>query len=200
MSRCGKRVKECREAAGYTQPELAEAIEALPENNGKTRSDKHISAVERGERRLSIEYARLISKVLKVDEDYLLCKSDHKTFQDWLGAIREEDEKMTKSVLYMLKVFGISISEYFRKELVGEELQDYIKQYEAIGLIPTNPHKNIAIVKIDKDDPIEVDANEIYDFVETIIEFVEFQSQKIRKWLNEDKPLDSIYGHVPYNN
>ena len=38
-----------------------EMIESLPENNGKIRSDKHISAIERGERALSIEYATLIA-------------------------------------------------------------------------------------------------------------------------------------------
>ena len=33
---------------------------------GKIRSEKHISAIERGERALSIEYATLIAKVLRV--------------------------------------------------------------------------------------------------------------------------------------
>ncbi len=79
MLLCGKRVRECREEWGYTQSKLIEEIEKLPENNGKTRNDKHLSAVERGERNLSIEYARLISKVLRVSEDYLLGYDDFKT-------------------------------------------------------------------------------------------------------------------------
>ena len=72
MLRCGERVKKCREKAGLSQEELSAAIESLPENNGKTRSDKQISYIECGQRRLSFEYARLISQVLNVDVDYLL--------------------------------------------------------------------------------------------------------------------------------
>ncbi len=79
MLLCGKRVKECREEERYTQAELIEKIENLPENNGKVRNEKHLSAVERGERRLSIEYARLISKVLRIREDYLLGYDEYKT-------------------------------------------------------------------------------------------------------------------------
>lgn len=79
MLLCGKRVKECREKCGYTQAKLIEEIEKLPENNGKIRNDKHLSAVERGERSLSIEYAKLISKVLRVSENYLLGYSEYKT-------------------------------------------------------------------------------------------------------------------------
>ena len=75
----GERLKKCRKAAGFTQPKLVEMIESLPENNGKIRSEKHISAVERGECALSIEYATLISKVLHVRSEYLLGYDDFQT-------------------------------------------------------------------------------------------------------------------------
>lgn len=196
MLHCGKRVKECREAAGYTQSELATALETLPENNGKTRSEKHISAIERGSRCLSIEYAKLISKVLKVDEDYLLCKSDYKTIEDWFDHIGKENELLKKNVLYMLRVLGITISEPLEKELVGIELEYYKKEFEAIGLIPSRPHKNVVYVQIGNEEPQEMDAKEIYGFIENIIEFADFQAKKIRKRLNEDRPIDQLLDDV----
>lgn len=74
-----QRVKECREEKGLSQEELIQKIELLPENRGKHRNEKHLSAVECGKRALSIEYARLISKVLMVREEYLLGYDDFKT-------------------------------------------------------------------------------------------------------------------------
>ena len=67
---------------GYTQQELIELIEKLPENNGKIRNEKHLSSVERGLRSLSIEYASLISKVLLVRKEYLLGYDDFMTDLD----------------------------------------------------------------------------------------------------------------------
>lgn len=79
MLLCAQRVKKCREEKGLSQEELIQKIELLPENMGKRRNEKHLSAVECGKRRLSIEYARLISKVLMVREEYLLGYDDFKT-------------------------------------------------------------------------------------------------------------------------
>lgn len=74
-----QRVKECRKEKGLSQEELIQRIELLPENRGKHRNEKHLSAIERGKRPLSFEYARLISKVLMVREEYLLGYDDFKT-------------------------------------------------------------------------------------------------------------------------
>ena len=78
MLLCGERVKKCREDAGFTQDQLIENIQNLPENKGKERNVKHLSAIECGRRSLSIEYARLISRILRVKEEYLLGYSEHK--------------------------------------------------------------------------------------------------------------------------
>lgn len=100
----GKRVQKYRKAAGLTQPELIEMIEALPENNGKTRNDKHISAIERGERELSIEYAMLISKVLHVRHEYLLGYDDFPTKDDKVEAYRQKQwEKHIENPLALIK-------------------------------------------------------------------------------------------------
>ena len=102
----GKRLKECRKAAGFTQPKLVEMIESLPENNGKIRSEKHISAIERGERTLSIEYATLISKVLRVRSEYLLGYDDFQTYLDKSNAYFAKMHKKNVCIDNLIKDMG----------------------------------------------------------------------------------------------
>lgn len=102
----GERLKKCRKAAGFTQPKLVEMIESLPENNGKIRSEKHISAVERGERALSIEYATLISKVLHVRSEYLLGYDDFQTRADRAHARFAKIDKKYNCIKYLIKDMG----------------------------------------------------------------------------------------------
>lgn len=89
MLLCGKRVAECRKEMGYSQEQLVEEIIALPENNGKPRNEKQISYIESGSRTLSIEYAHLIAKVLRVNESYLLGESEYKTDSDHIKAVAQ---------------------------------------------------------------------------------------------------------------
>ena len=63
----GNRIKECREKIGLTQNELAEQINSAA---------NHISCLERGKRRLTLEMANRLSPILNVSTDYLLCNSD----------------------------------------------------------------------------------------------------------------------------
>lgn len=76
---CGERLKACREKKGLTQLELIKEIEALPENNEKSRNEKQVSYIENGTRQISAEYARLFGKVLGVEPAYLLGESDYET-------------------------------------------------------------------------------------------------------------------------
>ncbi len=133
MLLCGKRVKECREERGYTQAELIEKIEHLPENNGKTRNEKHLSAVERGERRLSIEYARLISRVLKVREDYLLGYGDFKTGSaETISHITDSMEKY-RCIKYLIRGMGYeemyaSDIKYKKIYITSDDTEETIKE------------------------------------------------------------------------
>lgn len=128
----GKRLKECRKAAGFTQPKLVEMIESLPENNGKIRSDKHISAIERGERTLSIEYATLVAKVLHVRLEYLLGYDDFPTRADKAHA---RWDKMGKKYIYI-------------KNLIKD--MGYIETYAS-----DIRYKTIDICSVDTDKDIE---------------------------------------------
>lgn len=76
---CGERVRLCRLSKGLTLEQLAEKVEALPSNNERARSSRHIGYVERGERTLSLEWACLLAEALDVRVEYLLCKDDFQT-------------------------------------------------------------------------------------------------------------------------
>lgn len=65
----GRRLAECREAAGLSQFQLAERIHVTKQT---------ISNYETGARNLPEWQAVTIGKELAVDPDYLLCKQDHK--------------------------------------------------------------------------------------------------------------------------
>lgn len=75
----GERVKKCRKKMCLSQEELASLVRNLPENNGKERTPQHIGYIERGDRKLSAEWAYLLSKVFNVRAEYLLCEDDFET-------------------------------------------------------------------------------------------------------------------------
>ena len=106
MIRCGKRVRECRKEAGFTQEKLALEISLLPENRDKPRSEKQLSYIERGKRPLSIEYARLLSKLLKVREEYLLCEDDYKTQGEILLKEYKHDERIFQYIDFLIQQNG----------------------------------------------------------------------------------------------
>ena len=108
----GDRIRECREEKHYTQEQLAQKVRNLPENGDKERSPQHLGCLERGERKLSPEWARLLSKALGVRAEYLLCEDDFKT------------EQIKKTYPMFKKVYDKQIS---RKALN--------KYFEAFGII-----------------------------------------------------------------
>lgn len=102
----GRRLQECRKEAQLTQQELAEKIEALPSNNGRIRSEKHISAIERGERSLSEEYAMLISEVLYVRPEYLLGEDEFKTIALKCNTYNEKEIIKQNAINFLIRNLG----------------------------------------------------------------------------------------------
>ena len=96
----GERVRECREEQHLTLEKLAELVYELPENGGKPRSSVHIGYIERGDRELSYEWARLLSKALGVRVEYLLGEDDYKT---------ENQRRIAKEVVPFQKLMLISL-------------------------------------------------------------------------------------------
>lgn len=71
----GKRIRECRNARGWTQNQLAEEVGFAGE--------RHIQRIERGENSISIDKLLEVAQVFGVSTDFLL-----------LGGIQEKDERI----------------------------------------------------------------------------------------------------------
>lgn len=109
----GKRVKNCRKRYGLSRDQLVQRIEALPANCGKDRSTKQIEYIENGTRKLSNDYALLISQALGVRVEYLLLKDDFMTdtemnlFPAVKSILYKQDRE--RAVSAFLGAFGLSI-------------------------------------------------------------------------------------------
>jgi len=179
----GKRLSECLNDKKMSQKELAE-------KSGYTK--QYISYIVTGKKNMSSESAEVFANILHIRKEYLLCKDNYKTFDDFFDEISSENEMAKKAALSLLKVHGISISEPFERKLVGKELEDYMAYYKPFGLIPIEPRDILVRVQAYEETPQEFNASEIFEFIERIIEFAEFQAKKIRDKLDEAKPLSEI--------
>lgn len=90
---CGVRLRECREAIGMTQKQLADAIHTTYQS---------ISNIERGVRRLTVENARLAARVLGVRMEYLLCEDDIKSISDYPIEKFRANEELDNHLLQVL--------------------------------------------------------------------------------------------------
>ncbi len=80
---CGERVRQCRLSKGLTLERLAIKVFNLPSNNMQPRTPQQIGYIERGDRKLSFEWARLLAEALNVRVEYLLCNDDYETSIDY---------------------------------------------------------------------------------------------------------------------
>ena len=180
MLLCGERLKECREAAGYTQEELINKIMLLPENRGKERNEKHISSVENGRRPLSIEYARLISKVLNVREDYLLGKDNFKTGSEESASYTKEWSERRSCIKFLIQSMGYA-EEYASQLRYRQLFVSSADTNETIEKKITFAKKGLSvypewdmIISDEKGRRIHLMSNEIeriYDDIESFIKY-----------------------------
>lgn len=104
----GKRVKECRNAAGITQQELADKCDFKS-------GESYISTIENGTNPLSYKAAEKIGTALGVSADYLMFKTDRKHPRSMYGETYfTEDQKFLECLLqraYDIKASVILIYE-----------------------------------------------------------------------------------------
>lgn len=105
----GQRLKECRDIRGLSQDQLAEAVEKLSDNRGKTRSAKHISYLENGVRAMSVEYANLLAQALNIRPEYLLLKDDFKTESERIHALTFGEHEVYDLIIEVMKLHGYKI-------------------------------------------------------------------------------------------
>jgi len=109
MFEAGKRLRQCREMRGLSRAKLIEAVELLPDNHGKSRSEKQLSYLENGARSLSMEYASLLAQALHIRVEYLLLKDDYKTEIERIGACVTNRNEKRDLIIELMKLHGYSI-------------------------------------------------------------------------------------------
>lgn len=101
---CGKRLKQCIKDANLTQAELASA-------SGFTA--QYISNIIVGKKPMTVTAARSFSKILHVQEEFLLCGSDFKNSNEAEKNYLECSKEIGVTYLYMLNAFGVRIDSVF---------------------------------------------------------------------------------------
>lgn len=184
MLLCGERLKKCREAAGYTQEELINKIMLLPENRGKERNEKHISSVENGRRPLSIEYARLISKVLNVREEYLLGKDDFKNGSEEAASYTQKWSERHSCIKFLIQSMGY-VEEYasqlrYRQLFVSSaDTNETIEKKLAFAKkgLSVYPERDV-IISDEKGRRIHLMSNEVERICDDIESFIKYRLEK----------------------
>lgn len=129
-----------------TLEELAALVYELPENGGKSRSPGHIGYIERGDRELSYEWARLLSKALGVRVEYLLGEDNYKTERAHRMAKEVEpclaDANIRRAANAYLECFSITFDPPICKcSFIGNPRKDEIfdKVIKDMGITPSSP-------------------------------------------------------------
>lgn len=79
MLSTGDRLRKCRKDKGLTQRQLAERIYNDGDGSGTAGSEKQIGFLENNARPMSDKYAKSLSQVLNVRQEYLLLQDNYQT-------------------------------------------------------------------------------------------------------------------------
>lgn len=129
----GNRLQECRKYRGYTQTQLADML--------GYQSDKSIQNWESGRRKINNDTAISIAKILNINVDYLLCKTDTLSPNNNFSSIG--DSIIDTNYIQMLSLLGYSFVFHIIKIYDGKKPQqkkwnefDY-PEWESISLDAT---------------------------------------------------------------
>ncbi len=161
MFEAGKRLRECREMRGLSRAQLIEAVELLPDNRGKDRSEKQLSYLENGTRALSLEYASLLAQVLHIRVEYLLLKDNYKTEDERIGASVTNRTEKKDLIMELMRLHGYSIKDATLEMPVHADADG--KEYRTVTISITSPwgtvkylsHKEFVLLLSEIDDYIE---------------------------------------------
>lgn len=162
MFEAGKRVKECRLLRGLSREELVEKIELLPDNHGKDRSVKQLSYIETGARKLSKEYAFLLSQALNIRVEYFLLKDNYKTEIERIGASTTNRNEKRGLILDLIKLHFYEVKDATQEMPIktddrGNKYQEpTLKLISPRGSIRYFSHKELLTLINQIDDYIEM--------------------------------------------
>lgn len=94
------RLRECRMEAGLTQKDLAKL---------SNYSVQQICYIEKGKRGMSSEAAGIISKILNVRKEYLLCEDDYKTIEDYTVERFDKCFQFDSAIIEIIERLGYQI-------------------------------------------------------------------------------------------
>lgn len=187
----GKRLRECRKNRGLTQQELAAIVYDLPENNEEERTPQQIGYIERGQRKLSLEWASLLAKALGVRMEYLLYKDDFET--NWQKKIFPSVKSIAersireRALMSFFEVLGVSF------EILVDEVDEAHKNITTDDFLNNATDEEIDkifnsvfskqsryLLKSKHGDTIAViDSSEKDHFFDEIYDFVEFKVNRL---------------------
>ena len=147
---------------GLSREELIEKIELLPDNHGKDRSVKQLSYIETGARKLSKEYAFLLSQVLNIRVEYFLLKDDYKTEIERIGASTANRNEKQQLILDLIKLHFYEVNDAtqgmpIKTDSRGNKYQEQtLKMISPRGSIRYFSHKELLALINQIDDYIEM--------------------------------------------
>ena len=172
----GQRVRECRELRKLTQKELADRIFLLPENGGKTRSEKQLAYIENGNRKLSNDYAVLIAKALNVRIEYLLLIDGYKTEDERLHKIVDTGHTRFENIESLISLHGykVSLSEQpgFSCSI---QYPPGISDKDALELIHSTEPDSVIEIKAPNGDTRYIGQREYLRIIRDVDNYVEMQ-------------------------
>lgn len=202
--KCGKRLQDIRKEKNLTQEELGEMID----KNFKT-----IGAIERGERSLTLDNAKLIGERLNVNPYYLLCETDSKTnHKEFL-----EDEYFKEDIFFFNHLIykGNTIKAKVTLIYDPEQTEHYVtidkikgfklSEPECACIIDTATHEAIItdIVVNDYSMPFQV----FVCIIDLMYKYIDFTIENIPNFIEcfiadyslKDKIQNVINTSTPYN-
>ena len=167
----GKRLNECLNEKKMSQKELAE-------KSGYTK--QYISYIVTGKKNMSVESAEIFANILHVRKEYLLCKDDYKTLEDIFEEISNESDILRKAALKMLEIFGIyTVGEPYSEEWSEQEIANFNRLYrDELKIIHRST--DMISIRIGNEEPLEIRYEILLNCIGDIIEYVEFQAEKLK--------------------
>ena len=211
----GKRLKECIEAKKMSQKELAKKSGYSEQYISYIANKKKNMSLESA--KMFADILDVDAEYLLCETD---CKNFTDWLNKGIEEEKERKSRANEASISLLKANGISIDffikEYHNKKYdilengsgvtiktvdgydpgeldyeADEMLKDKVDDMEKRGFLPVFTQKAYARVQFEDEFPQLFEQKEIYRFVEDIIDFAEFQAERIRKILDENKLINT---------
>ena len=173
----GQRLKECREERNLTQNELALLSHCTPQS---------ISYIENGRRGMSRDLAHIFAQELHVDEEYILCESNFKTYKDEIRQREKNIDIIDNATYRHLSSLGYMPTFYGTMDGTSVDITNN-NSFEISGhdygndlfLSISDQKIKVENVKVQLNN-IEIALIDYYDLIDDINEYIDFLISKLK--------------------